>query len=435
VGLIVSAADAAEPEVPERYKVSDVGVIPDDWDVVPLSELLDFRNGVNADKNAYGHGIRFINVLEVITKSHLTAEDVPGRVALSGPAIKAYAVRRGDVLFNRTSETQEEVGLAAVYEDDEPLVFGGFVIRGRPVTSRLDGEYCGYGLRSAAVRQQIVKRGQGAIRANIGQADLRQVLAPLPPAAEQRAIAGALSNADELIGRLDRLIKKKRAVKAAVMHELLSGATRLSGFAGEWEMYRLGEIGAFFKGRGIKRGDISTEGLPCIRYGEIYTRYDNYATGLASRIPLSVTAQAQPIAQGDLLFAASGETSEEIGKCVAYVGDEVAYAGGDIIGLRLTGHDPLYLGHLLNHGEIAQQKARFGQGDAVVHISAARLGELAFRLPSLREQQAIARVLLDIDEEIVALECRVAQTRAVAQGMKQALLSGRVRLPQEALAT
>jgi type I restriction enzyme S subunit len=435
VGVVVSSADTAEHEVPEDYKVSDVGVIPDDWEVVPVSELLSLRNGVNADKSAYGRGIRFINVLEVITKSHLRAGDVPGRVALSEAAKKAYAVRRGDVLFNRTSETQEEVGLASVYQDDDPLVFGGFVIRGRPSTSRLDSEYSGYGLRSAAVREQIVKRGQGAIRANIGQNELRQVLVPVPPVAEQRAIALALSDADQLIAKLDRLIEKKHALKAGVMHELLTGATRLSDFVDPWQTHHLGDIGLFFKGRGIKRGDVASEGLPCIRYGEIYTRYDNYAIALTSRIPPSVAAQARPIAPGDLLFAASGETAEEIGKCVAYLGSETAYAGSDIVCLRPIGHDSVYLGHLMNHGEVARQKARSGQGDAVVHISAAGLGELTFRLPSLREQQAIARVLRDMDEEIMALQHRVAQARSVGQGMKQALLTGRVRLPKEALAS
>ena len=97
--------------------------VPVDWQVKPLSELLQLRNGVNAGKKAYGTGIRFINVLEVITRTHLKALDVPGRITLGNAAIESYSVQRGDVVFNRTSETQEEVGLASVYVDDEPLVF------------------------------------------------------------------------------------------------------------------------------------------------------------------------------------------------------------------------------------------------------------------------------------------------------------------------
>jgi type I restriction enzyme, S subunit len=135
-------------ELKPGYKQTEVGMIPEDWDSVRMSELMEFQNGVNADKSAYGSGIPFINVLEVITKPHLRHHDIQGRIRLSKIACEVYAVRRGDFVFNRTSETQEEVGLASVYTSDEPVVFGGFVIRGRPTTDRLYTPYAGYGLRA-----------------------------------------------------------------------------------------------------------------------------------------------------------------------------------------------------------------------------------------------------------------------------------------------
>lgn len=94
-------------------KSTDVGVIPEDWEIRPLSSFLDFRNGVNADKKAYGAGIPFINVLEVVTNGRLRASDIPGRISLSRNGAKSYEVRRGDLVFNRTSETQDEVGLCS----------------------------------------------------------------------------------------------------------------------------------------------------------------------------------------------------------------------------------------------------------------------------------------------------------------------------------
>src|SRR5205807_549742 len=90
----------------------------------------------------------------------------------------SYAVRRGDVLFNRTSETDAELGLAATYLGTERVVFGGFVIRGRPTDNRFDPRYSGYALRAPAIRSQIIRMGQGAIRANIGQQNLKLVIAP-----------------------------------------------------------------------------------------------------------------------------------------------------------------------------------------------------------------------------------------------------------------
>lgn len=198
------------------------------WLRVRLGDLFDFRNGVNADKRAYGRGIQFINVLEVITRPHLTAEHVPGRVLLARSVQENFSVRRGDVLFNRTSETQGEVALASAYIDDAPMVFGGFVIRGRPKAQRLDALYAGYGLRAPEVRQQLVARGQGAIRSNVGQAELSAVEVRLPCVREQQAIAAVLSDMDTELAALEARRDKTRQLKQGMMQALLTGRIRLA---------------------------------------------------------------------------------------------------------------------------------------------------------------------------------------------------------------
>ena len=212
------------------------------------------------------------------------------------------------------------------------------------------------------------------------------------------------------------------------MQQLLTGKTRLPGFSGEWETKRLGELGAFAKGRGIRREDISFEGFPCVLYGELYTRYHNYTWGISSHISREVAQRALPIKAGDILFAGSGETAEDIGRCVSYLGNEEAYAGGDIIVLRPTGQDPIYLGHLLNHPTVQAQKARMGQGNAVVHISTRNLAQVQINLPRLKEQSAISAVLSDMDSEIAGLERRRDKVGAIKQGMMQELLTGKIRL-------
>ncbi|EXI89884.1 MAG: EcoKI restriction-modification system protein HsdS [Candidatus Accumulibacter sp. BA-94] len=198
------------------------------WPRARLGDLFDFRNGVNADKRAYGRGIQFINVLEVITRPHLTADHVPGRVLLARGMQETFAVRRGDVLFNRTSETQGEVALASAYIDDTPMVFGGFVIRGRPKAQRLDALYAGYGLRAPEVRQQLVARGQGAIRSNVGQAELSAVEIRLPCVREQQSIAAVLSDMDTELAALEARRDKTRQLKQGMMQALLTGRIRLT---------------------------------------------------------------------------------------------------------------------------------------------------------------------------------------------------------------
>ncbi len=127
-------------------------------------------------------------------------------------------------------------------------------------------------------------------------------------------------------------------------------------------------------------------------------------------------------------FAGSGETKEEIGKCIAFVDKLEAYAGGDIVILRPRGFDSLFLGYALNTANVIRQKASRGQGDAVVHISAVALAQIEVRVPDATEQTAIATLLSDMDAELAALEAKLAKARDLKQGMMQELLTGRIRL-------
>ncbi len=204
------------------------------------------------------------------------------------------------------------------------------------------------------------------------------------------------------------------------------GRRRLGG---EWETTRLGALATFRKGKGIRRSDLRKIGARCVRYGELYTRYRNYVVDPVSRIPEDTAATALRIEKGELLFAGSGETAEEIGTCVAYIGEEPAYAGGDIIVLRAPRQDPVYLAHLLNAPEATRQKARMAQGDAVVHIRGDHLAEVEVPLPPLPEQRAIAAVLMDVDALIGSLEALIGKKRAIKRAAMQQLLTGRTRLP------
>jgi len=295
-------------------------------------------------------------------------------------------------------------------------------------SEQLDTNYAGYALRSPSVRSQIVSRAQGAVRANIGQQELAKVSVLLPPLPEQRAIADALSDVDALIERLDALTAKKRAIKTATMQRLLTGKQRLPGFDGEWTTKRLGEIGDFAKGKGIPKKDTVESGIPCVRYAELYIHHRDIIRDFVSFIPESVAESARQLKKGDVLFAGSGETKEEIGMCAAYLGDEKAYAGGDIVILSPNSEDSRFLGYALNAPKAVEQKSSMAQGDAIVHLYARHLSELKIPLPPEAEQRVIATVLSDMDAEIETLHTRRDKTQAIKQGMMQELLTGRTRL-------
>ena len=414
------------------YKQTEVGVIPDKWDVKPLGELFSFRNGVNADKNSYGRGIRFINVLEPITYSHLYGPEITGRVSLPESVAASFTVRRGDVLFNRTSETQEEVGMAATFLGEERVMFGGFVIRGRPLSINLDPTYSGYALRAPFIRSQIIPLGQGAIRANIGQQNLSLVLVPVPPIFEQRAIATALNDVDALLGGLDRLIAKKRDLKQATMQQLLTGQTRLTGFHAEWMVRRLGDIGEI-SSAGVDKKVLPDEvRVRLVNYLDVYRRDFIYSKDLTHW----VTAPPQQamrcaVQKGDIFFTPTSETRDDIGISTVAMEDipDAAYSY-HVTRLRLYEHwDLRFRTYAFKTRAFLDQAQTLCDGNGTRYvISQGKFRSMKVKVPPFLEQSAIGEVLTAMDAELTALEERRIKTHALKQAMMQELLTGRTRL-------
>lgn len=277
-------------------------------------------------------------------------------------------------------------------------------------------------------RIDFTRFNSGGAQPSLNRNFIASIEFAIPSLPEQTAIANALSDMDGLISGLERLIAKKRAIKEGAMQELLTGRVRLEGFDGEWETKRLGEVGIFKKGKGIRKDEVVPNGLPCVRYGELYTVHHEYIKAIHSFVSENTAQSSQEIKQGDLLLAGSGETAKEIGKCVAYLGDRKAYAGGDIIILTPHTTDSLFLGYYLNHAEVVKQKMELAQGDAVVHIYANGLKHIEIKIPSTNEQTSIAKILRDIDEEIAILEAKREKYLLIMKGMMEELLTGKTRL-------
>lgn len=172
-----------------------------------------------------------------------------------------------------------------------------------------------------------------------------------------------------------------------------------------WKKVRLSELGTFSKGSGIKRDEANSGSIPAIRYGEIYTAHNDYIKQFQSFISEKVAKEATLLKNGDLLFSCSGETKEDIGKCVAFVSNERAYAGGDIIILSPTVPcDSKYIGFLCNSSFVNKQRYSFAQGDSIVHISSESIGKIEIPFPPLNEQKKIAATLSVWDSAIEKME-------------------------------
>ncbi|WP_452602491.1 restriction endonuclease subunit S [Pontimicrobium sp. MEBiC06410] len=197
-----------------------------------------------------------------------------------------------------------------------------------------------------------------------------------------------------------------------------------------WNLKTLDEIGSFTKGKGISKSEIlesSDSGFSCVRYAEIYTKYHNYAYTFESRINEESANNSNEIKFGDILFAGSGETLGDIGKAIAYLGNDKAYAGGDIIIFRQENEDSRYLGFLMNNDFVRSQLHKLGQGHSVVHIYGKSLKKVKIPIPPLSEQQKIAKILATWDVAINNQEALIAQKQEQKKALMQQLLTGKKR--------
>lgn len=405
------------------YRQTEVGVIPEDWEFLRLTSVATLESGHTPSRRRaeyWGGEVRWVSLHDTDRLDGKELYETTYTVTDEGISnSSARVLPKGTVVFSRTA-TVGKVGLLgrdmATSQD-----FANFICGARVVNHYL---VCLFQWMEPEWHRLMA----GSTHSTIYMPAFQSLHVVLPPVEEQQAIADALGDADALIESLEHLLAKQRLLRQATMQALLTGERRLPGFEGAWREVALGETGEFLKGSGVARGDTQSGDLPCIRYGEIYTTHDDVIRDFQSWISPQVAACATRLKQGDILFAGSGETKEDIGKCVAFVDDCEAYAGGDIVILRSHGCDPVFLGYALNTPVVNRQKASFGQGDAVVHISASALAQVLVGLPPLPEQTGIATVLSDLDAEIAALEARIAKARLVKQGMMRELLTGRIRL-------
>ncbi|RYE54725.1 MAG: hypothetical protein EOP48_11685, partial [Sphingobacteriales bacterium] len=201
-----------------------------------------------------------------------------------------------------------------------------------------------------------------------------------------------------------------------------SGIEYLGEIPEHWKVIRLSCLGSFEKGRGIAKSDLlegleKKKGLPAIVYGDIYTKYEIKTSLLVNRISFETSKNATPVYNGNLLLTGSGETKEEIGKCVLYRSNEKAFAGGDIIIFKTNYDSPEFLSYVLNSHSSIYQKVIAATGDIVVHIYASKLGNIKLSLPPLQEQKSIAEYLekacARIDRIISVKEDQLRKIKAI----------------------
>ena len=191
-----------------------------EWEKHGLSEYLDFKNGLNPDSKRFGKGIKFISVMDILNNPVITYDCIRASVQATDAEISSFSVEKGDILFQRSSETLEDVGRANVYIDDRVAVFGGFVIRGKK-KANYNPLFFRYLLSSPYARKRIIPMGAGAQHFNIGQEGLSKVLLNFPSIEEQTKIASLLHLLDERIATQSKLIEKLESLIKGIAQKIV----------------------------------------------------------------------------------------------------------------------------------------------------------------------------------------------------------------------
>ena len=221
-----------------------------EWHNHPLTDFMSFKNGMNPDVKRFGHGTKFISVMDILNNQFIYYDDIRASVEVIDGDLETYGVNYGDILFQRSSETLEDVGQANVYLDSKPVVFGGFVIRGKS-KGNYNPLFFRYLLASPAVRKRIITKGAGAQHFNIGQDGLSKVCVDIPCKQEQEKIAKLLSLLDERMATQSKIIEDLKKLKSAITDLLFHSIA-------DAHTIRLGKIAHITNGAGDVQ-DANTE--------------------------------------------------------------------------------------------------------------------------------------------------------------------------------
>ena len=415
------------------FKMTELGAIPKDWEVKRLGELCgDYSYGVGAEALDYDGKNKYLRITDIDEISH---RFVPNPLTSPSFCGEEHVVKDNDLLVARTGAS---VGKSYIYSRrDGRLIFAGFLMKAN--VNGADSRFVFYCTLTDAYKQWVLSESARSGQPGLNLTQLKLYSFALPPLPEQRKIAAALSDVDEMIAALEKLIEKKRKIKTGAMQRLLTGKTRLPGFKGAWVEKRLGEAFEFHSNNTFSRASM-IEGrgqIYNIHYGDVLIRYGAVLDCNKTAIPslddaASSVCKRDFLKDGDVIIADTAEDAT-VGKAVEVinVGDRLIASGLHTIFLRpKEGTFALgWLGYYVNSTAFHDQLLPLITGIKVSSISKGSLMDTVLRCPpTLAEQKAIAKVLGDMDEEIAALEAELAKTRQLKQGMMQELLTGRVRL-------
>lgn len=404
-----------ENTVPIGYKQTEIGVIPEDWDVKRLGGCGQTIIGLTYSPNDVSEFGTLVLRSSNVQNGKLAYHD---NVFVNMQLPERVMVKEDDILVCVRNGSHQLIGKCALIDKATVgAAFGAFMSIYRSDANK----FIFYQFQSNLIQEQINER-MGATINQITNKDMAEFIVAIPKSKkEQTAITNALSDVDALINELEKLITKKQAIKTATMQQLLTGRTRLPQFAlredGSQKGYKQSELGEIPEDWEVSSiGDYAN----FIGSGKTNTKIKgNFplygSTGIIGSCP-------NPEYEGDAILVA--RVGANAGK-LNFVSGKYGVSDNTIIIVLNTKADLQFFRYGLIRKNL--NTLVFGSGQPL--ITGTQLKELLLSLPDKEEQTAISTILSDMDEELQTLEQRLNKTRQIKQGMMQELLTGKTRLP------
>lgn len=420
-------------ELKDGYKQTEVGVIPQDWEVENISKNSTLKARI---------GWQGLTTKEYLTTGEyylITGTDFEdGGIKWNTCHFvekqrydqdRNIQIKNDDILVTKDG-TIGKVAFIERFSNKATLNSGVFVIR--PKNNVYLPKYFFYILRSAYFDSFLSQLAAGSTISHLYQKDFIKFSFPLPPSvSEQKAIAQALSDTDALINALDVLIQKKRLIKQGTMQQLLTGKKRLKGFNGEWVTKTLGEIGDFKNGINKGKEDFGF-GYPFVNLMDVFGASDLSNPSVFGLINSNeIEKKVYNLKKGDVLFIRSSVKPEGVGLTAVIKNDlmNTVYSGF-LIRFRDNGFlDLNFKKYCFSEERFRNKIISSSTVSANTNINQDSLKNIEISIPpSVPEQKAIAEILSDMDNEITALETKRDKYKTIKQGMMQELLTGKTRL-------
>jgi len=402
-----------------------------EWIEKRLGEIGKFYKGKNISKSDVFNNeelrmknkefYKCIHYGELFTKYN----EVIKKIFLVTKIFNGFVGYRNDLLFPTSDVTPQGLAKCSSLQIDNVLL-GGDIIALRP-QKNVDSIFLSYQINSEHIKKKILILVTGTTIKHIYVKDLKSLKIHIPPTLdEQKKIADFLSSIDEKIEIISKKIEELKKYKKGMLQKLLNvkcnngkcePELRFKGFSGDWVEKRLGEVGKFFKGKGLSKSILTKNGKKCILYGELFTTYKEVITQIISKTNVKEGFLSK---KGDILLPSSTTTKGiDLAKASAIFEDNVLL-GGDIIIIRPNKNIcSIFLSYILNHLK-RKDIGKLATGMTIYHIYPKNLKKLKLHLPpTLAEQQKIASFLSSIDEKIELNENKLERLKAYKKGLLQ----------------